>query len=236
MSKSIRNAWTQDDEKYLIENYKTTPYADLAKKLGRSRMAITARISLLGLDTKRNVIAAYHDRIIRLARDSDSYADIARALDVDISPLSQYMRKNNIGLQQKPMSVGKLAILNGIEDPIKLNGKNTTFKNYFIYWYQTYRREHVSQVTRNKYRLVFGRICSQPIADELIENVDRGLAQEHMNWFGKDKSKNTVYDLWQFLRSCFSDAVSDGYAKMNPFENIRPIFKEQQYSVVQLKE
>lgn len=236
MSKSIRNAWTQDDEKYLIENYKTTPYADLAKKLGRSRMAITARISLLGLDTKRNVIAAYHDRIIRLARDSDSYADIARALDVDISPLSQYMRKNNIGLQQKPMSVGKLAILNGIEDTIKLNGKSTTFKNYFIYWYQTYRREHVSQVTRNKYRLVFGRICSQPIADELIGNVDRGLAQEHMNWFGKDKSKNTVYDHWQFLRSCFSDAVSDGYAKMNPFENIRPIFKEQQYSVAQLKE
>ena len=236
MRKNSKSAWTQDDEKYLIDNYKQTPYAELAEKLGRSKQAVTARISLLGLDTKRNLIGMYHDRIIKLARDSDSYADIARALDVDISPLSQYMRKHNIGLQQKPVSVGKLAILNGIEDPIKLNGKNVTFKNYFIYWYQTYRREHVSQVTKNKYRLVFGRVCSQPIADEFIGNIDRGTAQEHMNWFGKDHSKNTVYDHWQFLRSCFSDAVSDGYAKMNPFENIRPIFKEQQHTVAQLKE
>ena len=91
MRKNSKSAWTQDDEQYLIDNYKQTPYVELAEKLGRSKQAITARISLLGLDTKRNLIGMYHDRIIKLARDSDSYADIARALDVDISPLSQYI-------------------------------------------------------------------------------------------------------------------------------------------------
>ena len=69
MRKNSKSAWTQDDEKYLIDNYKQTPYAELAEKLGRSKQAITARISLLGLDTKRNLIGMYHDRIIKLARE-----------------------------------------------------------------------------------------------------------------------------------------------------------------------
>ena len=234
--KTIRHAWTQEEEKFLLENYKTMPYTELGEKLGRSKAAVNTRVSLLGLGNKRNAIGLYHDRIISLARNSDNYAEIAHALDVDAKPLAQYMRKHNIVPKPKKISLGKFAIMNGIDDPVKLSGRNTTFKNWFIYWYQTYRRDHISEVTRQKYRLDFGRVCSQPIADELIESVDRGMAQEHMNWFGKDKSKNTVYDYLQTLRSCFSDAAADGYAKMNPFENIRPIFKEQQYSVEKLKE
>ena len=234
--KTVRHAWTQDEEKFLMDNYKTIPYTELGEKLGRSKAAVNTRVSLLGLGNKRNAIGLYHDRVISLARKSDNYAEIAHALDVDAKSLAQYMRKHNIVPQPKNIPVSKLAILNGIEDPVKLNGRNTTLKSWFIYWYQTYRRDHVSQVTRHKYQLVFGRLCSQPIVDEPIEKVDRGMAQEHMNWFGKDKSKNTVYDHLQFMRSCFADAVSDGYAKLNPFENVRPIFKEQQYSVERLKE
>ena len=53
MRKNSKSAWTQDDEKYLIDNYKQTPYAELAEKLGRSKQSVTARISLLGLDRRR---------------------------------------------------------------------------------------------------------------------------------------------------------------------------------------
>lgn len=230
-----KQAWTQDEEDFLLKNFDKLTAEEIGKELGRSKSAIRNRISKLELN-RTAPMTFYHDRIVSFAKEGKQYSEIAKELDVSASAVARYMKERDIKIKQKPPTAQKLARMNGIEDPITLPKESITLKQWFVYWYQTYRREPIREVTRQKYRTTFGNLCTQPIVDMKLDEITRGDAQNYLNWFGATHAKQTMYDHWQYLRSCFGDAVLDGLLKVNPFENLKPVFKEQHYDMRQLKE
>ena len=235
MVKRSNSAWTQDEEDYLINNYKELTVKEIAENIKRSRDSVSTRASMLGL-SRRIIIREYHDRIVRLLENNEGNADIARKIGVSSSALWRYLKENDLDcIRRKPLSFSKLAIANGIEDPITFSLSNMSLKQWYNYWYQSYRRSTIREVTKAKYRQSYGAVCTQPIADMLIKNINRGHAQEYINWYGERRSKQTVLDHYQFLKSCFDDAMQDGYVDRNPFANVKMVFMEQTLSPKELK-
>lgn len=229
-------AWRQEEEDYLIENYKYKSTKELSSYLNRSEKAIATRVSVLGLN-KVNILIDYHDRITRMLEQDNSVSEIAKEFNVGSGYMSRYIKEKKLdtNLEQKPLSFGKIAMMNGIEDPIDFSLDDPTLKQYYIYWYQNYRRSTVREVTKSKYRGDFGAICTHPLADMKLKEVNRGSAQDYLNQYGANRSKLTVLDHWQKLRSLFSDAMTDGLITFNPFTNLKAVYKEQQSSPKELK-
>lgn len=226
--------WRQSEDEFLLENYNKMTAEEIGKELGRTKGAITNRLYKLEL-TKRTPLTFYHDRIVKLAQQGKQYSEIAKVLDVSTSAVRKYMKEKEVEIKPKAPNLSEIAVKNGLENPIELDEENVTFKDWFIYWYQTYRKDSLREVTRKKYYADFGNLCAQPIIDKRIEDITRGDTQNYLNWYGKERSKVTVSSHWQKLKTCMKDAMMDGYIKKNPFENINPVFKEQNYSVAELK-
>lgn len=229
-----KTAWKQHEEDFLLENYDKLTAEEIGKELGRSKNAIHSRISKLELN-RRPAMTFYHDRIVQFAKKGKSYSEIAKELGESTYAVNKYMKEKEIIIKQKAPTTQKLALMNGIEEPITLPEEGITLKQWFPYWYQTYRRESIREVSRVKYRNTFGNMCKQPIVDKKLEEITRGDAQNYLNWFGATHAKQTMYDHWQYIRSCFGDAVIDGHLRVNPFENLKPVFKEQNYDMDKLK-
>lgn len=235
MVKRSNSAWTQNEEDYLINNYKELTVKEIAENIKRSRASVSTRASMLGLK-RRVIIREYHDRIVKMIERGENNADIARSLGVSVSALWGYLKETGLDeVRPKPLTFSKLAIANGIEDPITFSLNNMNLKQWYLYWYQSYRRSTIREVSRTKYRLVFGTLCSQPIADMLLKDINRGHAQEYIDLYGERRSKQTVLDHLQFLKSCFDDAMQDGYAERNPFSNVKLVYQEQSLTPKQLK-
>lgn len=235
MVKRSNSAWTQDEEDYLINNYKELTVKEIAENIKRSRASVSSRASVLGL-SRRVIIREYHDRIVKMIERGENNADIARSLGVSVSALWGYLKETGLDeVRPKPLTFSKLAIENGIEDPITFSLNNMNLKQWYLYWYQSYRRSTIREVSRTKYRLVFGTLCSHPIADMLIKDINRGHAQEYIDWYGERRSKQTVLDHLQFLKSCMDDAMLDGYTERNPFANVKLVFQEQTLTPRELK-
>lgn len=92
--------WTTVDDAYLRENHLVMSRDDIAKKLGRSRVAVNARMSILRLSPRR--ASVYTERelaIIRKHHGRLSYAEIAAK--VGRSPHALTTQIANMGLARK---------------------------------------------------------------------------------------------------------------------------------------
>jgi len=232
---SVKKAWAQNEEDFLVNNYGNLTVKEIAANLNRSSSAVSSRASALGLK-RRVIIREYHDRIVKMVENGENNVAIARSLGVSTNSLYTYMKEKCLNdIRPKPVSFSKIAVANGIDDQITFGLSNMNLKQWFLYWYQSYRRSTIREVTKQKYRLVFGTVCSHPIADMLIKDINRGHAQEYIDWYGERRSKQTVLDHLQFLKSCMDDAMLDGYTERNPFANVKLVFQEQTLTPRELK-
>ena len=232
------NVWSAEDDAFLIENYKTLDLEEITAKLNRTRAAVLTRACALKVTDPPRGVAGKHDEVVAAAKECRSYTEIAKRVGFTGTSISRYMRDNGLEIEGRAESVLKTSASKNkenIKDCAVLE-KEPTMKNWYAYWYHTYRRANIQEVTRRKYEGVFGVFSQHPIANMKLKNINRGDAQNYMNWYGEERSKNTVYDHWQLVRSAFEDAVADGHIKLNPFRNIRPIYREQRMSVSELKE
>lgn len=228
-------AWRQEEEDYLIDNYKRLTIKDISEHVKRSEGAVLSRANLLGLK-RRIVIREYHDRVVKMAAEGKNNAEISREIGVSTGAMYDYFKENKLEIKQnKKVPYSRIAIQNGIDDPIITSLNNMTAKEWYVYWYQTYRSSSIRAVSKTKYRGTFGVLCTHPLADKLLADVTRGDAQEYLNWYGEKRSKQTVYDHWQMIRSCFNDAVLDGLIKVNPFVHLKAVYLEQSMAPKELK-
>ena len=136
------------------------------------------------------------------------------------------------------MNLSEIAISNGIETELHFNEipSDVTVKDWFRFWFQSYKRESIRSVTKRKYYTDFAHICISELKNMRMVDVNRAIAQKYMNNYGETRSKLTFYDHWQRMRSLYNDAMIDGVVKTNPFKNITPKFKEQKLNIKELKE
>lgn len=86
-----KQAWTQDEEDFLLKNFDKLTAEEIGKELGRSKSAIRTRISKLELN-RRPPMTFYHDRIVSFAKEGKQYSEIAKELGVSASAVARYMK------------------------------------------------------------------------------------------------------------------------------------------------
>ena len=242
---SKRRYVTQEHER-IVELAKTAKsYQEIADEIGFAVHNVYRHMQKVGIEIEGKQIprpprgvAMKHDEIVIAAKECRTYSDIAKRVGFSPPAVTKYMKLKGIEIEGhvgRVPRVDKKKNKEIIQQNCELESE-PTLKNWYAYWYTTYRKANVQDVTRTRYEGIFGTICNHEISDKKIKDITRGDAQNYMNWYGRDRSKNTVYDHWQLVRSAFSDAVADGYIKLNPFKNLRPIFREQNMSVSELKE
>lgn len=107
--------------------------------------------------------------------------------------------------------------------------------DWYKFWFWNYRNNNIRRVTKQKYCNHFNRINESELNNLKLVDIKRMNIQSHINSYGSSRSKQTVLDYMQTLRSCLKDAVDEGLIRVNPLSNVRIVFKEQNLSNVERK-
>lgn len=102
------------------------------------------------------------------------------------------------------------------------------FSDWFIKWFELYRSTSIREITKMKYMRAHDLIKASTLGNKDITKITREDAQKYIEEYGKNRSKQTVLDHLQYLRSCMGDAQADGLVKQNAFARVAPVYKEQQ--------
>lgn len=108
-------------------------------------------------------------------------------------------------------------------------------EDYFLKWFETYRKKYIREVSAEKYLLHHRHISNHAVGKMEMKMIKRKHAQTMVADFGESRSKQTVQTFLSYLKACFNDAIIDGIVKLNPFQRIDLVYKEQKYSVEQRK-
>lgn len=186
---------------------------------------------------KRIRLADYHDNIVRLAAKGLTIPEIAKELGHNYHTLHKYISSNSIAVESAAKVANAQAISLGFDDDplVDIDFNQITFADWYKRWYNAYRKGDIRETTKQKYRSSYIAIKDHPFGEKRLVNITREDVQGYINEYGIGRSKKTVLDHMQNLRSCFGDAVLDGHIKQNPSANVKPIYREQKLSVLELK-
>lgn len=109
-------------------------------------------------------------------------------------------------------------------------------KDWYLKWFELYREDGIREVTANKYLARHKSLCNDKIGEMDIKKITREDAQKYIERYGKNRSRLTVSGQLHSVRSCMRDAMHDGLIKMNPFANVKMVYKEQKFSFAEKKE
>ncbi|MDT2848791.1 site-specific integrase [Vagococcus carniphilus] len=132
------------------------------------------------------------------------------------------------------MNAIDLADKNKLNEPLDLS-EVETFVEWFRYWYLSFRVQNIRQVTKQKYSMIYNHLFNSNLGQKQIKEIKRIDVQNYVNEFGATRSKQTVFDHMQFIRSSLNDALTEGVIVVNPASNIRMTFKEQNYTPMEQK-
>lgn len=229
--------WTKEQDEYLKENYLVMTYLEIGRKIGKTKGAVSTRAKSLGYKKKFTFVDK-KDEIIKLAKEGKSVSEIALSVNFEYSPVLEYINKNGIEVSNRGSIANISAANSGFEEPPAANVdySELTIMEWFKRWYHAYRREDVREQTRQKYRTAYDHLAISSLGNRLLIETTREHVQAYINAFGANRSKQTVYDHLQYIRSCLKDAVIDGHIKQNPASNIKAVYREQKLSVMDRKE
>lgn len=86
--------------------------------------------------------------------------------------------------------------------------KAPSLANYFMYWYNTYKKDNIRFGTQKEYLLNHKRI-EKYFGDEKIDKITRQQYQEFINNFGRDHAPHSVKSLNSYVRGCVKSAIAD---------------------------
>lgn len=235
--KKKNKRWTAEDENYLKSKYLSTEVSEMAEHLGRSNSAVKAKANILGLK-KRHTFKEKREEVLKLALEGANAKEISEQVGIGKYSILEYAKKNEIKIKKEDRFRTSQTLLKEFEElpPGEVDYSELTVGEWFKRWYHAYRREDIRETTRQKYRNTYCHLEEHGIANKKLKETTREHIQSHINAYGSTRSKQTVLDHMQHIRSCFKDAVLDGHIKQNPAANTKPIFREQKLNVMELKE
>ncbi|MDT2783030.1 site-specific integrase [Vagococcus fluvialis] len=132
------------------------------------------------------------------------------------------------------MKAIKKAIENKLEEPIEIEDV-VTFVDWYRYWFLSFRSQNIREVTKLKYCVIFNQLVESSLGQMDIKKIKRLDVQTYINNYGEIRSKQTVLDHMQYIRSAFNDAMTEGLITTNPSSNIKMVYKEQRLSPMEQK-
>lgn len=83
-----------------------------------------------------------------------------------------------------------------------------SFADYYQRWYQLYKEQSIEPITQVRYRTV-GKLLAEFFGEKKIIEVRRSDYQAFINWYGRDKTKDTVIKVNGAVRLCVNSAIDD---------------------------
>lgn len=108
----------------------------------------------------------------------------------------------------------------------QISHQDPTFADYFLDWANTYKIPNTSANTQNRYRHVHGRIVDY-FGQVKLSKVTRRQYQQFINEYGADHSKSTMQKVHGTIRSCVSDAMSEGIIHHNFTDRINLVWNDE---------
>ncbi|MCY9807007.1 Arm DNA-binding domain-containing protein [Lentilactobacillus senioris] len=93
-----------------------------------------------------------------------------------------------------------------------LNPDITSFYDFFVDWYKTYKELKLSNQTKSRYRITANEL-KKYFGDTPISQINRRIYQKFINHYGSTHAKNTVHKVNSLVRACVRSALLDDILK-----------------------
>lgn len=133
--------------------------------------------------------------------------------------------KSKQGFRSKRQAQAWARQMEQAKDTNHISSHDPAFADYFLDWAETYKVPNTSKNTQNRYRHVHGRIAAY-FGQTKLSKITRRSYQEFINQYGADHSKSTMQKVHGTIRSCVSDAVSEGLVHSNFTDRINLVWNE----------
>lgn len=231
-------AWTDEEMTILKDCTNKYTTSQLTKMIKRTAGSIASKKKELGFVFNYMTIHQWKDTIVRLSKEGLYVNKIAKEIGYPLRVLNQYCLNENIHINHDPSidNAYNKAISKGFNNPVDINDPKLIFCEWFVYWYDHYRKSQVVEKTKERYYAIYVTLHDEGLGKLKIRNITRGDVQKYVNWYGKDHAKVTVLGYLQIIRAAFKDAMYEGITTNNPAGNINLVFSEQKMSVKERKE
>lgn len=231
---------TDEQKRFIDDNILYLGLKELADELGVKKEHVRNMIYKVYGDVKMwEIREKKRNEICETIKDNEcTLKEIRSLINVSHAWVTHYIRKHDIKYIRKKITRAEANELKQIfYKPVddELNLDTETFEKWFRRWFHTYRDGTIQQVTRQHYYNVWLYVERSDLSHKPLKDINRGDVQRYVNTFGMTRSKLTVLDHMQLIRSAFNDAILDGHIRVNPAANIKMAYKEQKLTIMEQK-
>lgn len=141
---------------------------------------------------------------IRLNKAKTRYYGIVYYVDRD----GKRHQKSTPTFQYKREAKEKAIQLEDELNRLDVDLKDISLYDYYIRWYELYKRGNLSQQTKNRYENI-GRVIQGYFKDTRMRDVKRTDFQKFINWYGDNHARDSVQKLMNAIKKCVSYAMDD---------------------------
>lgn len=110
--------------------------------------------------------------------------------------------------------------------------KEISFADYYLRWYETYKKDGLAPVTSNRYR-TFNKVIRDHFKDTMLKDVKRSDYQQFINWYGKNHGLSSVSKLNGAIRACIDCALDDEIITKDFTKRIKLVYNKDNERVVE---
>jgi len=96
--------------------------------------------------------------------------------------------------------------------------RDIAFAQYFLEWYQTYKKD-VSSITLNSYQATYNKIIKH-FKEKSLQKITRRDYQTFLNELGETSAKDTNRKLNGYIRTCLKEAIEEELIKNDFTRNV----------------
>ncbi|QEA51400.1 site-specific integrase [Leuconostoc lactis] len=106
-------------------------------------------------------------------------------------------------------------------DGYNIAGSKQTLPEYFLEWYELYRKPNIRESTQIRYISEYNRV-KKLFNGIRLEQLTTPLLQKKVDEYGKTVSSNTVNKFWDVVKSSLRDAQIDGLIMRDIWSRVKP--------------
>lgn len=107
-------------------------------------------------------------------------------------------------------------------DQVNLDLKDMTLAKYYWRWYELYEENGITDVTKNRYKVIRKAIESY-WKDTRLRDIKRSDYQAFINWYGANHARDSVNKLNNAIRSCVGYAIDDDIISKDFTHNVKVV-------------
>lgn len=117
-------------------------------------------------------------------------------------------------------------------DQRNLNFADISLSDYYVRWYELYKENNITDVTKNRYHVI-GQAIKQYFGNTKLVTIKRSTYQGFINWYGANHARDSVSKLNGAVRACVGYAIDDDVIKKDFTHNVNLTYNKHHQRSVQ---